>query len=186
MPNMQHKHIHLKDFKPKDRALFVTITGLFATLVFVVIEFVYFPVAGGTVHLGDAIIFMSSYFLGPYAAICGAVGGAFADLVGGHPQYMFATIIIKGLIGLVSGFVLVKLKGKAKNFSHYYFPCAITFVLCEIFMVMGYFVYKLILYGFSEALVAMFSNILQGICGVIFALVFLPVLHRVKAKDLLE
>ena len=99
MPNMQHKHIHLKDFKPKDRALFVTIAGLFATLVFVVIEFVYFPVAGGAVHLGDAIIFMASYFLGPYAAICGAVGGAFADLVGGHPQYMFATIIIKGLIG---------------------------------------------------------------------------------------
>ena len=186
MPYMQQKHIHLKDFKPKDRALFVTIAGLFATLVFIVTEFVHIPIAGGTVHLGDAIIFIASYFLGPYAAICGAVGGAFADLVGGHPQYMFATIIIKSLIGLAAGFVIVKLKDKPKNVSRYYFPCAIAFSLCEIFMVMGYFVYKLILYGFAEALVAMFANILQGICGVVFALVFLPVLHRVKAKDLLE
>ena len=183
---MQQKHIQLKDFKPRDRALFVTVAGLFATLVFIVTEFVRIPIAGGSVHLGDAIIFMASYFLGPYAAICGAVGGGFADLVGGHPQYVFATVIIKGLIGFVAGFVLVKLKNKPKNISQYYFPVAIVFTLCELFMVAGYFVYKLILYGFAEALVAMFSNILQGVLGVVVALVFLPVLHRVKGKDLLE
>ncbi len=183
---MQQKHIQLKDFKPRDRALFVTVAGLFATLVFIVTEFVHIPIAGGAVHLGDAIVFMAAYFLGPYASICGAVGGGFADLVGGHPQYMFATVIIKGLIGLVAGFVFVKLKNKPKNVSHYYFPAAVVFSLCEMFMVAGYFVYKLLLHGFAEALVAMFPNILQGVCGVVVALVFLPVLHRVKAKDLLE
>jgi uncharacterized membrane protein len=42
--------------------------------------------------------------LGPFAAISAAIGSALADLIVGYSLYMPATFLIKGLMGLISGF----------------------------------------------------------------------------------
>lgn len=77
------------------------LTALFAAMTAVLTLLVKIPVLTGYVHLGDAVIFLASCLLpAPAAMVCGALGGALADILGGYTLYVIPTVIIKSLIVL--------------------------------------------------------------------------------------
>ncbi len=67
--------------------------------------------SGTKVHLGNAFVVLGALLLGPiYGGLAGAVGLTLADILGGFAASAPRTFICKLLIGLIVGFIAVKLK----------------------------------------------------------------------------
>ena len=76
----------------------ITLTGVFAALIYILTAFVHIPTGAGYTHAGDGIIFLAASLLPlPYAMAAGAIGGALADGLSGFAVWMPATIIIKAV-----------------------------------------------------------------------------------------
>lgn len=61
---------------------------------------------GAMVHMGTAAIFTTSIlFGGLYGGLGAAIGSALFDLIGGHTQYLFFSFVIKGICGLIVGYM---------------------------------------------------------------------------------
>ena len=56
----------------------------------------------------------------------------------------------------------------------------IVFLCAEAVMVLGYFLFEGVLYGFAAALGAVFPNIIQGVFGVVVGLALTPVAEQLK------
>ena len=58
---------------------------------------------GGYMNLGDTVVILSAYLLGPaWGAAAGGLGPALADLFSGYAAYVPATLAIKALMGMFS------------------------------------------------------------------------------------
>ncbi len=137
-----------------------------------------FPVLFGYVHLGDGLIFVAAMILGPYSALPAAIGSAMADLFTGYTIYAPVTFLIKGVMGLTAGFV----SQKFREIKHAYLVLTIVYILCELWMVLGYLAYDWILY--EEAAFGMIPfNLLQGLFGVIIGLIFVKAFHRIRPLE---
>ena len=79
--------------------------GILAALVFTGTE-LRIPTALGYINLGDGVILLASYFIGPAAFFPAAIGSALGDLIAGYPVYIAPTFVIKGLMGLVAGLIM--------------------------------------------------------------------------------
>ena len=77
----------------------VAICGLMAAFVFVATQ-IRIPTAIGYINLGDPVILISSFILGPIAFFPAAIGSALSDLIAGYAQYIIPTFLIKGLMGI--------------------------------------------------------------------------------------
>ena len=61
---------------------------------------------GAMVHLGTAFLFtVAISFGGVYAGLSGAIGSAFFDLLMGFSPYTPWSFVIKGLAGLIAGYI---------------------------------------------------------------------------------
>ena len=82
---------------------YLSITAVFAALITLMTAYVFHipvPIAGGYIHLGDSLIYLSASLLPtPYAMAAGAIGGGLADLLTA-PMWTLPTVIIKALITL--------------------------------------------------------------------------------------
>ena len=149
--------------------------GVLAAFVFVGTE-LHVPTAIGHVNLGDVVILLSSYILGPFAAFPAAIGSATADLIGGYAQYVLPTFIIKGLMGLIAGLILRKGAGDKVSLPRK----LIAAVIAEIIMVAGYFVVEaFFMYGVGAAAASIIPNCIQALAAIIGAI---PLTY-VKAFD---
>ena len=136
------------------------------------------PSGYGYINFGDGAIFAAASILGPFAAISAAIGSALADLIVGYSLYMPATFLIKGLMGLISGFAL----RRSRHMPWY--MMAVLFLLCEVIMVGGYFVFEWILYGIAAASGQLLFNSLQGIAGIATGLAVVPLARRIRTNAL--
>lgn len=76
----------------------LTITALFAALIYLVTAYLHIPSHTGYTHVGDAFIYLAASLLPtPYAAAAGAIGAALADGLTGYAIWMLPSIIIKAL-----------------------------------------------------------------------------------------
>ena len=134
--------------------------GLLAAVVALMTAAVKLPVpaTGGYVHLGDGAIFLAAYLMGPWAAVPAALGSALADILGGYAVYAIPTALIKGAMGWIAGRMIAE-KKPLKN--------ALTFILCELIMVIGYFAFEWVMYGAGAAIGAVIPNLIQGAAGVV-------------------
>lgn len=148
--------------------------GVMAALVFVMtyLPKVPVPVTGGYVHLGDGMVFLSAMLLGPVGVMASAVGSALSDLVGGYITYLIPTFVIKGAMALVAW----KLH-KPGNLLR----CALAFLVSELLMVAGYFVFEAVLYGVPAAAGAIGPNMIQGLAGVVVGLMCSVLIPRLKS-----
>ena len=65
---------------------------------------------GGYLNLGDAVVLLGAYLLGPgWGAAAGAVGPALADLMT-YPTYVPATLLIKAVMGFAAGTLYSRLR----------------------------------------------------------------------------
>ena len=129
----------------------------------------------GYLNLGDCVVLLAGWTLSPiYGFLAAGLGSALADLFSGYVVYLPATFVIKGLMTLVAchGFRLLHKKlGDLPS-------RIITGVAAEVVMVLGYFVFEGILYGFGPSVVNVPANGVQGFVGLILGCILVRVFEK--------
>ncbi len=135
----------MKDRK-KHTAEKITICALMTALVCVATIVIQIPIPLGYMHLGNTVILMTAYLLGPKSgAFAAGAGSALADLLTGFAIWCIPTLIIKGLMGFVIGYLAQSKSGELPRlFSAKTALAAVTGIAVMIF---GYFIGGSILYG---------------------------------------
>jgi uncharacterized membrane protein len=158
----------------------VVLAAAVAAILFVMTFLIRIPLpmpGGGYIHMGDAILFLSAIVLGPiHCAAAAAIGSALADVAAGATLYILPTIFIKGFMGLLMSWLLVK---KRPIHPGRY---AVVCVLGAAMMVGGYFAFELGAKGFSYAIVALPFNGIQGTANFVAAMLLRPMAERLAQQ----
>ena len=159
----------------KSNLRIIAICGIFAALVFIGTE-LKIPTAIGYMNLGDGVILVASYFIGPAAFFPAAIGSALGDLIAGYPVYIAPTFVIKGLMGLVAALIMSQSHGKkAIGFLLRLFAG----IVAELIMVGGYFAFETFMYGQEAALGSVAFNLIQAGAAIVIAI---PLTYAIKIK----
>lgn len=161
-----------KIYKLSVTALFTALTCV-ATMVIKVPT----PVTNGYVNLGDILVLLSGWMLGPvYGFFAAGVGSALTDLLGGYMAYVPGTLVIKGLMAVVAYYLAFPGKGSQRVQA---FTRTFSAVAAEALMVLGYFTYEATLLGYGFAAAASIpGNLVQGLFGIVGALALYVLLTR--------
>ena len=118
----------------------MVMTALFAALGYVATRILQIPTpSGGYVNLGDTVVILGAYLLGPvYGAVAGGIGPALADLLSGYAIYVPATLVIKAVMALLAA-LLYRALGK-KTWS-----MVVCAVAAEAVMIVGYWLFETVL-----------------------------------------
>ena len=157
----------------------LVMTALFAALACVATMAIRIPTpgTGGYIHPGDAIVILSGIILGPACGfLAGGAGSALADLAGGYFFYVPITLVIKGLIALLSAVIYRKVASGSKR---RYLGVALGGITDIVLVAGGYFFCESFLYGIGGAAASIPANLIQGTSGLIISLVLYPVLTAV-------
>ena len=118
----------------------MVMTALFAALGYVATRILQIPTpSGGYVNLGDTVVILGAYLLGPvYGAVAGGIGPALADLLSGYAIYVPGTLVIKAVMALLAA-LLYRALGK-KTWS-----MVVCAVAAEAVMIVGYWLFETVL-----------------------------------------
>lgn len=148
----------------------LVITALFAALTCVATMVIRIPsgVSGGYVNLGDGMVLISAYILGPvFGALAAGIGSCLADVFAGYASFAIPTLVIKFLMALAAGFVF-----KRMNKSKKWYVLVLCSVLGEVIMVVGYFLVEIWLSGsLTAAATGIYGNLTQAVFGVVVSAV---------------
>lgn len=153
------------------------LTGLFAALACVSTLIIHIPtVTKGYVNLGDCIVNISAWVLGPaYGAAASGIGSALADIISGYAVYAPATLVIKALMAAVSAVVFFAVRKRKRGA----FACVAASLAAEVIMCLGYFAFEGVLYhSFAAAALGISANIAQGAMGMIASTALYEVLVK--------
>ena len=140
------------------------------------------PATKGYLNLGDSVVFISALLFGPITgAIAGGFGSALADLFTGHTLWAPMTLIIKGIEGLMVG-VLFRLTRRSLTEGWGIGLALLVVLLGGLWMVFGYFVCEIFLFGFAPAAAGAPGNLVQAIGSVCVALPVAVALARVTRR----
>lgn len=156
----------------------LSLSGLFAAIIFVLTMFIKIPAPTGYVHLGDAVVYLSALVIGPYAFIAGAIGEGLADLAGSYVMYLPATIIIKLLMALP----FVHFGISEKYFSKRNILLTLPAGIINVF---GYFLYDLII-NKAYAFVNIPGNAVQSVGSALIFMVFAIAFDKSKINKRLK
>lgn len=150
---------------------------MFAAMIFG-LTMLHVPIgAGGYIHVGDAVIYVTAMLMGgPWAFISAAIGAACADIVSGFAVYAIPSAIIKVLIAVP--FVLVS-KKDSKLLT---FKTALFTIISGVITVLGYFAADMILYR-EGAIADIPANIIQAAGSAVVFIVLAFALDRAKIKQ---
>jgi uncharacterized membrane protein len=153
-------------------ALLAMMTAL-ATITTLVLTVPY-PVTSGYFNLGDTIVMLGGFILGPIGGfIVGGVGSALADMIVA-PIYAPITLVVKGFEGMAVGYFSSKTL-KAIRLSKW----DITGVLVgSVIMLVGYLIGEILLWGVGAAVAELIVvNLGQVVAGSIVALLVGPTIR---------
>lgn len=124
----------------------------------------------GYVNLGDCLVNVSAWLLGPfYGSAAAGIGSALADVTSGYIVYAPATLIIKGLMAAASFGVFAALSKKLRSSV---VSRIIAAASAEVIMVVGYAAFEAVMYGsIATAILGVGANIAQGIMGIVSSVV---------------
>lgn len=156
-------------------------TALCIALVFVATLFlnIKLPIAanGGLVHLGTAMLFITSILFGPKkGAITGAVGMALFDVISGWTLWAPFTFLTRGLQGYLVGKIAWSgnRRGKSLLFN------ILAVILSVPFMLAGYYLCERVLYGsWILPAASIPGNLVQNVIGIIVAIPVCAMLKKV-------
>lgn len=152
----------------------MTVTAILTALNVVISRFFIIPIpfTHGNINLCDAGIFIVALLYGPWAGLfTGAMSGFLLDMISGYSQYMFFSLIVHGVEGLVVGLTIFKRPTRTKKI--------VAVITGIIVMVIGYFGSDTIIYNIQTGLLGIPMNIIQGIVGAIVALLLTPLLKKI-------
>ena len=152
--------------------LTVVLSAVMAALVTVATYIIQIPVpaTSGYINVGDAMVFTSALLFGPFVGgIAGGLGSALADMWGGYWQFAPITLIVKGLEGLLAGFIS---NGRS------IWRDLLAVLIGGAIMISGYLISEAYLLGYgAAALVEVPGNLFQITAG---GLVGIPVSFAVR------
>ena len=135
---------------------------------------------GGYLNLGDAVVLLGAYLLGPaWGALAGGIGPALADLLAGYAAYVPATLVIKALMALAAALIFCAFAKNGSRFGKTFSGSLLGSVAAEIIMVVGYFLYELPLFGYAPSLEsAVTTNLPQAAVGLVAGMALFTLLDR--------
>lgn len=138
-----------------------------------------FPSGVGYFNVGDVIVLLAGWMLGPiYGAFAAGIGSMLSDFFLGFVAYMPATFLVKGGVALIGGVLYGLCKKCIKKESLDFLPRIIAGFVSEVFMVAGYFFFEAVVLGLGAgALAGILGNLLQGICGCVGAVAVVSALY---------
>ncbi|MGF6376000.1 putative membrane protein [Clostridiales Family XIII bacterium PM5-7] len=167
----------------------IVLTGLMMCLVTVATMFIKVPVpfTQGYVHLGDSMIFLAVLILGKRDGVIAAgVGSALGDILGGYAFWAPWTLIIKGVMALIMAIFLDGMRKKGKlgeKHAGVSFIEVVGMTLAGAFMVAGYYVTEVIMYGnWMVPIPSIPFNIGQFVVGMVLAVLMETALCKTSAK----
>ena len=162
----------------------IVISSLFAALICVATMLIKIPSPlKGYINLGDGIVLLAAWVLPlPYGLVAAGLGSALADLFSGYVVYAPATFVIKALMAVVAYSFYKLFAKKAKSTISRIF----SGILAEIVMILGYFLFEGILYGFVPSLVNIPANAVQAVAGIIIGVVLITVFEKQNIIKLLK
>lgn len=158
----------------------LVVTGLLTALVCAATMVIKIPTPnGGYVNVGDAMVLLSGWVLGPvYGCFAAGVGSALADLLSGYGSYVLGTLVVKGGMGAVAALLMRKGSRAALVFGG---------LLAELVMVGGYFLYESVLLGYGMAAAASVpGNMVQGVIGLVLGVMLYRMCDRRGLMKLLK
>lgn len=134
---------------------------------------------GGYTHLGDAFVLLSGWLLGPWWGMAAAgMGSALAELIG-YPLYILPSLLIKGAMGFLSGWILKKAGSR--------FGSLAGGIAAELWMCVGYFLVAALIFGKgTAALASVPGNLLQGGVGILLGLTLFRILKKALKEEFPE
>lgn len=138
----------------------------------------------GYVNLGDAVVLMCGWILGPiYGVAAAGIGSMLADILAAYPHYAPGTLVIKAVVALIAYVLFTALRrGKEQNTKNLILPLVISGIAGEIAMVVLYFVYASLLLGKGWAAAASIpGNLMQGLVGIIVGAALYVLISKSKA-----
>lgn len=149
----------------------IVIAALFAALVYVATMIIKIPTpTNGYINLGDCIVLLAGFFLGPiWGGAAAGIGSCLADLISGYMVYAPATLVIKALVA-ISAYAVFRAMGKS------FFGSIIGGIIGETVMVLGYFAFEwaMLMAGGSAPGAASIAaaagipmNLIQGAVGIV-------------------
>lgn len=163
MASNKTKHVNILNNKQFTKTQLLAFSGLMAAVICVATSFIKFPTPIGYIHIGDGFIFLATALLGWYGVAAAAIGSGLADLLAGYFVYAPGTFIIKGLMAIIAL--------KYINNKYTVGRCIVAYLIAEIVMVLGYFLYEIPFYGVEAASASVFFNDIQGLAGIIIGTV---------------
>ena len=156
----------------------IVLAAMFASLVCVVTMIIKIPSPlKGYLNLGDSIVLLLGWVISPlYAFFAAGIGSALADLFLGYTIYAPATFVIKGVMAIAASFgyrFLRKTIGEGAS-------RIISGAVSQTVMVLGYFLYEFLLYGFLTAIANVPGSIMQGLAGLVAGLVLIRIFIKNK------
>ena len=141
----------------------------------------------GYINLGDCIVLLSGWILGPvYGFFAAGIGSALADIFTGYVHYAPGTFVIKGLVALAAGLLPMVLT-KSSSPAVKLLARVTSAVSGEAIMVLGYFGYAGLLLGNGLAAASSIpGNLVQGVAGIISAVIIMELLERSKITSKLN
>lgn len=131
----------------------------------------------GYINLGDGIVIISGYALGPlYGFLAAGIGSALADLFSGFVLYMPATFIVKGFMAVLS-YTMIKW---LSSFMNKTIAVIISAALAEALMIIGYYIFEGFIYGFQAALLSMPGNAIQSVAGIVTGTLLVKMYQRCR------
>lgn len=157
--------------------------GLFIAIVFVATYFIQIPttgISGGLIHLGNIAMFSIAIKYGKkYGALSGGIGMMLFDLFSAWFVWAPATLIVRGLMGYVIGFVAQTKNGQGSSIVRN----VVAILLGSVVMLSGYFVFEAVILGVGWAAIAgVPGNLVQLAIGFI-ALGLVPFLPDMKKEE---
>ncbi len=150
--------------KNKGDIRLLTYTALLAAMTTVATMIIQIPTpTKGYVNLGDSIVNIAAWILGPiYGAAAAGIGSAAADIISGYVVYAPATLIIKASMAVASYWVFVTAEKKISSL-----PARIAAAAtAEVIMSLGYMLFEAFMsHSLAAALVGVPGNIAQSIMG---------------------
>lgn len=155
-------------------------TALLIALVFIATKFINIKLpilsSGGLVHMGNVMLFAAAIVFGKNkGAIAGAFGMGLFDLLSGWTAWAPFTFIIRGIMAYIIGAIAWSKNNQGKNVIINIF----AIVISGIWMIFGYYIAEVIIYGnFVAPIASIPGNITQIVIGLIIGVPLAKVLKR--------
>ena len=142
---------------------FMVTAAVMAALTYVATTVVRIPApTGGYVHMGDGLVLLCGWILGPWwGGAAAGIGSMLVDLLGGYMSFVPGTLVIKFLDAMAAA-LIVKALGR-RTYSY-----VLGGIAGEAIMVAGYFVYEAAALKLGMGAAAgVLANVGQGAVGLV-------------------